>query len=104
LCFSVVNAALEELVFRWILYEALFAECGATVAIAVTAVLFGMGHTRGYPPGLAGVVLSGGYGVMLGLLRLWAGGLGLVVASHVCADATIFGLLVCTDVFGQAPV
>jgi membrane protease YdiL (CAAX protease family) len=101
LCFSVTNATLEELIFRGVLYEAVVAERGAAVAVGVTAVLFGLGHMRGYPPGLPGAVLAGGYGVALGLLRWWTGGLGLAVAAHVCADATIFGLLVWAGAFGS---
>ena len=60
------------------------------VTLGVTAALFGLGHLHGYPPGPLGAVLAGLYGVALGLLRWWAGGLGLAVACHVSADATIF--------------
>jgi len=98
-CFSFVNAALEELVVRGVLWEALAKEWNAAVALGVTAVLFGLGHLHGYPPGPLGVVLAGLYGVALGLLRWWAGGLGLIVACHVIADATIFSLLVSSGAF-----
>jgi membrane protease YdiL (CAAX protease family) len=93
-CFSLLNAAMEELIFRGVLYQAILAEWGTTTAIGVSAVLFGLGHMRGYPPGPLGAFLAAGYGVALGLLRWWTGGLGLAVACHVSADATIFGLLV----------
>jgi membrane protease YdiL (CAAX protease family) len=93
LCFSLVNAMLEEVIFRGILYGAIVPEWGTRVAIAATAILFGLAHWQGYPPGPSGTVLAGGYGVALGLLRWWSGGLGLAVACHVCADATIFVLL-----------
>jgi membrane protease YdiL (CAAX protease family) len=101
LCFSVANAVLEEVIFRGVLYEAVAADWGAGVAVGVTAVLFGLGHVQGYPPGPAGAVLAAGYGVALGLLRWWSGGLALSVGCHVCADATIFGILASVGAFSE---
>jgi membrane protease YdiL (CAAX protease family) len=100
-CFSIVNAVLEEVVFRGLLWELVADERGNCVALGMTAVVFGILHLHGYPPGLLGAVLAGLYGLALGLLRWWTGGLGLAVACHVCADATIFGLLIGTGAFGQ---
>ena len=65
----------------------------SAVALAVTTVCFGCGHLYGYPPGPLGAVLAGAYGLALGVLRWWCGGLALAVGCHMCADATIFGLL-----------
>jgi uncharacterized protein len=93
LCFSLGNALLEELIFRGILYQAVAAEWGVAIAIGATAIFFGLGHFDGYPPGWTGAALACIYGIALGLLRWWSGGLGLVVACHVCADATIFGIV-----------
>jgi membrane protease YdiL (CAAX protease family) len=91
--FSVVNAVLEELIFRGILWEVVAAEWNPRVALVVTALLFGVFHLYGYPPGIIGVVFATLYGVALGLLRWRTGGLGLTIACHVGADATIFSLL-----------
>jgi uncharacterized protein len=102
ICFSAANAALEELVFRFVLWEVAAAEWNIGVALAGTSVLFGLGHLHGYPPGPFGVVLAGVFGLALGLLRLWTGGLGLAIAVHVVADATIFGLLWSSGAIGQA--
>jgi membrane protease YdiL (CAAX protease family) len=99
-CFSAANAALEELVFRYVLWEVAAAEWNVGVALGGTTVLFGLGHLHGYPPGPLGAVLAGLFGLALGLLRLWTGGLGLAIAVHVCADATIFGLLWSSGAFG----
>jgi membrane protease YdiL (CAAX protease family) len=101
--FSVLNALLEEIIFRGILYEALAAEWGTSVAIVGSAVLFGLGHLRGYPPGLMGAALAGIYGLALALLRWWTGGLVLAIGSHICADATIFGILAATGALEQSP-
>jgi membrane protease YdiL (CAAX protease family) len=102
LCFSTLNALLEEFVYRGVLYEALAAEWGAVVAIGGTAAAFGLGHLAGYPRGIMGAILAGLYGIALGLLRWWTGGLGLVVACHIAADATIFGLMAWEGAFRGA--
>ena len=100
-CFSALNAALEELIFRGVLWEVVAAESNADVALIVTAGLFGLFHLHGYPPGPLGAVLAGLFGLALGLLRRCTGGLGLAIACHVCADATIFGLLLWSGAFGN---
>jgi len=46
-CFSVVNAILEEFIFRGVFYGALAAEWGSAVAILVTALCFGLSHLHG---------------------------------------------------------
>jgi membrane protease YdiL (CAAX protease family) len=99
-CFSVLNAALEEVVFRGVLWGAIADEWNQAVALVATAIVFALCHVRGYPPEPVGAVLAGVYGLALGLLRWWAGGLGLALACHVCADATIFCLLVWSGAFG----
>jgi CAAX protease family protein len=93
ICFSVVNATLEELIFHGLLWEFIVAEWNGWVALIGTTVVFGLGHVNGYPPGPIGAVLAGAFGLALGILRWWTGGLGLVIAVHICADATIFGLI-----------
>jgi membrane protease YdiL (CAAX protease family) len=92
--FPLVNATLEELVFRGILFDSLESEWGWKVALATTSIVFGYGHMTGYPPGWLGAVLAGIYGGILGLMRLWVGGLALPILAHVAADATIYGILV----------
>lgn len=99
LCFSVVNAVLEEIVFRGVLWEVLAVEWNSAIALGVTSVLFGVGHLDGYPPGPSGAVMAGVYGVCLGVLRWWTGGLALATACHVCADTTIFCIFVVSGAF-----
>jgi uncharacterized protein len=93
-CFAVVNALLEEIFFRGVLLDALDSQLGLTAALLVQAVAFGLGHINGYPPGPLGAVLAGVYGLLLGLLRWQARGIGLAIIAHIVADATIFGILV----------
>jgi membrane protease YdiL (CAAX protease family) len=91
--FSLVNATLEELIYRGVLWSVIAEEWNSGVALVATACLFGWSHLHGYPPGPLGAFLAGLFGIALGILRWQTGGLGLCVACHVCADATIFCLL-----------
>jgi membrane protease YdiL (CAAX protease family) len=97
--FSLVNAALEEIVFRGLVWFMIADEWNDRVALLLTAILFGVLHLHGYPPGPSGAVLAGLYGLALGLLRWWTGGLGLAFACHICADATIYALVMRPNVF-----
>ena len=92
--FTIVNATLEELVFRGILFDALQSQWGVWVTLAATALLFGVGHVRGYPSGVVGACLAALFGLAMGVLRLWTGGLALPILAHMAADATIYGILV----------
>jgi uncharacterized protein len=91
--FSIFNAFCEEVIFRGILFDAFESQWGVRGAVAATAFLFGYGHLHGYPPGLTGAVLAGVYGLALGWLRVFTGGLGLPVIAHIAADATIFTII-----------
>ncbi|HEV3143987.1 MAG TPA: type II CAAX endopeptidase family protein [Gemmataceae bacterium] len=102
LCFSMLNALVEELIFRGIVWEGVATEWNATMALVVSAILFGVAHLHGYPSGPIGAVLAGLFGLALGLLRWWTGGLGLAVICHVVADATILGLILSPGVPGSA--
>ena len=92
--FSVVNALLEEAAFRGVMQEALTAEWGPWWGAGLQGVLFGVIHAQGFPRGVEGVVMASAYGVALGLLRWRSGGMAASCIAHVCADATIFALLV----------
>ncbi len=92
--FTIVNATLEELVFRGILFDALESQWGVWVTLIATAMLFGLGHLRGYPSGVVGACLAAVFGFAMGVLRLWSGGLILPIVAHMVADATIYAILV----------
>ncbi|HEY3901153.1 MAG TPA: type II CAAX endopeptidase family protein [Chthoniobacter sp.] len=92
--FAMLNAFLEELLFRGIFFDAFASQSGPVMAVILTSVLFGYGHMHGYPPGPIGAVLAGSYGLALGWLRLFTKGLGLPVLTHITADATIFVVVV----------
>jgi uncharacterized protein len=92
--FSVVNATLEELLWGGVLQEALQTELGVLVGWLVQGVAFGAMHYRGFPSGVLGVCLASIYGLMLGWLRIRSQGMFLPILAHICADATIFTVIV----------
>ena len=92
--FSVLNALMEEAAFRGVIQEALTAEWGAAWAVSLQGVFFGVIHAQGFPRGIDGMVVASVYGVALGLLRLRSRGMAASCVAHICADATIFILLV----------
>jgi membrane protease YdiL (CAAX protease family) len=91
--FCVLNATLEELVFRGVLFDALESKWGSWFTVAATSLLFGVAHAHGYPSGIIGVCMASLFGLVMGLLRLRTGGLVLPIAAHIVADATIYSIL-----------
>ncbi len=95
LVFAVVNALMEEAVWRWILWDLLSrAVPFAAAVIVLQAVSFGLAHIHGFPRGWIGVGMAGLYGLFLGLIRWRSGGIVAPIVAHVFADATIFVILV----------
>jgi membrane protease YdiL (CAAX protease family) len=91
--FSLLNATMEEFIFRGVLFDALRSQWSVTLTVVFTSLLFGLGHLRGYPPGTSGALLAVVFGAVMALLRVWTGGLAMSVLAHVGADATIFWLI-----------
>lgn len=93
LTFSILNALLEEVIWRGILLQWLAQVLRPGIAILIQALSFGIAHWNGVPSGLSGVVLATGYGILLGMLALRTDGLLAAVLAHVAADLVIFSLL-----------
>jgi membrane protease YdiL (CAAX protease family) len=91
--FSVLNALLEEIIFRGVLYEALVEDYGPLLAVCIQGGIFGFVHAHGFPRGVVGIVLASIYGLMLGFLRQRSGGLLAPFLAHIFADATIFAIM-----------
>lgn len=91
--FSCLNAAAEEAFYRGVIMHALLGTVGTVPALALQAVSFGLLHTEGIPSGPAGVTLTAGYGLLLGVIRLKAGGLLAPWLAHVLADVTIVAVI-----------
>lgn len=88
--FSLVNAAVEEAIFRGVLQTALERVNGPLVAIVLQAVAFGVLHVLGVPTGIVGAIMAGAWGLLLGVMRWRTKGLLAPYVAHVAADATIF--------------
>jgi membrane protease YdiL (CAAX protease family) len=89
---AVVNAAGEEIAYRGVLTAALENAWGPGIHVLLAqAVLFGAAHyAHGFPRGVAGFVLTGIYGLMMGWLRERCDGLLAPFLAHVGADMAIF--------------
>jgi len=91
--FSVVNAILEEIVWRGILQRWLTTFMTPWAAVAVQAASFGAAHYAGFPSGAVGIGLAAIWGAMIGGLALRSQGLLAPIVAHVAADAVIFAVL-----------
>jgi len=93
--FAVVNAIIEEVVWRGLFWELLRRAVPATWAvILLQAASFGLIHIGGFPRGWMGVAMAALYGLFLGLIRQRSGGLVPPIIAHIVADAVIFAILV----------
>jgi len=91
--FSLVNAVLEEFIWRGVLQRWLLLVASPALAVALQALSFGIFHFTGFPGGLVGMGLATLYGAMLGALALRSGGLLAPIVAHIGADLVIFTLV-----------
>ena len=92
LAFAVVNPAVEEALYRGVLYRALESETGSVrLTITAQAIAFGALHVAGFPGGAVGMGLAGIWGAVLGLFRARTGGLRWSWWAHVATNIVIFG-------------
>ena len=92
--FSVVNALLEELVFRGLVQGALADMLGpGLVPVLIQAALFGVCHWQGFPSGPIGALMAGFWAFLLGLARRRTEGLLTPFLAHIAADAAIFTIV-----------
>ncbi len=98
--FALLNATVEEVIFRGIVWEGLAALIpSAWIVIILQAFFFGTAHFWGVPNGIVGACLAFIYGIMLGIIRMRAGGLLMVIITHIFADIVIF--LILLDIIGR---
>jgi membrane protease YdiL (CAAX protease family) len=93
--FALTNAAMEEIIFRGIMMEALDNAFGAGhLSNVIQAFSFGAVHYQsGFPNGVCGFVMVFVYGLMLGILRRQSRGILAPWMTHIAADITIFMIL-----------
>jgi uncharacterized protein len=92
--FALVNATLEEWIWRGLLQTELCSLFGVSAAVAIQALSFGSVHAHGFPSGAIGVALAATWALMLGVLRTRSGGVLAPIAAHVVADATIAAIVI----------
>ena len=91
---AVMNAALEEAVYRGVLQDSLerVLRPGVT-ALTLQAAAFAAVHSLvGVPWGLAGPGLFA-YGIVMGILRRRSGGLAIPTLAHAITDLAIVGVV-----------
>lgn len=91
--FSLVNAILEEFIWRGIFLRWFMTFMPTAFAVFVQALSFGAAHYLGFPSGFVGVGLAAIYGLMLGMLAVTANGILAAIVAHIAADAVIFTIL-----------
>ncbi|MGY6637266.1 MAG: CPBP family intramembrane glutamic endopeptidase [Erythrobacter sp.] len=88
--FALLNATMEELIWRGGIQSWLVGHTTIMLAILIQGISFGALHWAGFPSGWSGVALATIYGLMLGWLRHATGGLAAPIVAHILADLTIF--------------
>jgi len=88
--FALLNALLEEIIWRGALWQALSEIFAPTLVLIFQAISFGALHIQGIPGGTFGMILAGCYGFMLGILRYKSNGLAMPIIAHIFADLCIY--------------
>jgi len=92
--FALTNSLVEEFMYRGVLWDGLSGHIGKPLpVILVQAGLFGIWHFRGFPGGAVGIIMVFVWGIFLGLVRERSKGMIAPIVSHICADLTIFFML-----------
>ncbi|KAI2500899.1 CAAX protease self-immunity [Fragilaria crotonensis] len=92
---ALVNAICEEVVSRGFFLHEFKRRGGVTFwqANALQATSFGIWHFHGIPSGWTGVGLTFVYGLVMGFLLEYGGGLLLPIVAHTIADYFIFAVI-----------
>jgi hypothetical protein len=95
LLFAVLNATVEEIAFRGIVFGALLhSAVPIGLALLLQALAFGAIHINGFPRGSVGVGLATIYGVFMGALRIRSKGLFTPWVCHIFVDFVIAVIVV----------
>lgn len=93
--FALLNAVMEEFTFRGIIMNGTDSAFNLpAVSILSQAGVFGLIHyVAGFPNGIAGVLMTFVYGILLGVIRYKSKGMMAPFVTHFFADLTIFVIL-----------
>lgn len=87
---SLINAAVEELLFRGVVVHGLHDVFQPATVAVVSGALFGLPHWFGRPGRLPGVLMAGFLGWLMCLATLQTGGMVWAWALHALQDMAIF--------------
>ncbi|MBK8903973.1 MAG: CPBP family intramembrane metalloprotease [Anaerolineaceae bacterium] len=91
LLFAAMNSIYEEVVFRAAFLAPLVPVIGQGHALAITILLFGLGHLTGaVPSGIVGVLLAGFFALVIGKAMLETKGIVWPWICHFAADTAVF--------------
>jgi membrane protease YdiL (CAAX protease family) len=90
LVLAAMNSFAEEMLYRGVLLGPLLRQVTRNQAIAMTAVLFGIGHYHGTPSGFPGMALTFIAGWVFGLAMVETGSILLPWFLHFVPDAVIY--------------
>lgn len=94
LVFAMVNAAVEEMMYRGAVVGGLVeSKVPTSILLPLQAIAFGTIHIGGFPRGWLGVALATVYGFLLGVIRLRSRGLLAPWAGHVLTDLVIVAIV-----------
>lgn len=92
--FAIINSIYEEGIFRGIFFSYFSRETGTAPGLVLQAIWFSFFHYRaGFPSGETGVVLTFGFGIMMGYLVFRTRGILVPVIIHFVVDLTVFFLI-----------
>jgi membrane protease YdiL (CAAX protease family) len=91
--YAMLNAIVEEVIWRGALWESCRASFGHAAALVLTSTSFGLAHFHGFPSGVLGIGLATIYGFMMGTIRWRSAGIFWPWIAHVFADVVIFTLV-----------
>lgn len=90
---AAMNAFSENVTYRAAPLATLEPAVGASQAMLLTAVIFGIGHFYGVPYGIVGVVMAGALGWLLNKTMLETRGFFWPWFIHFCQDALVFSFM-----------
>ncbi len=82
---SITAGVCEEILYRGLLLATLVSLVGTWPAVAITSLIFGLGHAY---QGISGIAKTGLIGLVLALLTVFSGSLFIAIVLHAVVDLT----------------
>jgi len=91
--FAMVNAFVEETIFRIGIVSPLYGQISTPAILLISGFLFGIPHYFGMPKGILGVVMAGFLGWLLAMSVVETQGMFLAWAVHFVQDIVIIAVI-----------